>query len=57
MTRLLGVSEEPMKPLSHVKGLEFTPLPGKHNCRGFGGTFSVKMAQISEQMVDEKSRA
>ncbi|WNS75761.1 (Fe-S)-binding protein [Bacillus sp. DTU_2020_1000418_1_SI_GHA_SEK_038] len=54
MTRLLGVKEAPMKLLSHVKGLEFTELPGKHNCCGFGGTFSVKMSQISEQMVDEK---
>ena len=24
------------------------------NCCGFGGTFSVKMTPISEQMVDEK---
>ena len=29
-------------------------LPGKEQCCGFGGTFSVKMSQISEQMVDEK---
>ncbi|MFE8703596.1 (Fe-S)-binding protein [Cytobacillus sp. FJAT-54145] len=54
MTRLLGVKDAPMKLLSHVKGLEFTELPGKEKCCGFGGTFSVKMAQISEQMVDEK---
>ncbi|MDA1476470.1 (Fe-S)-binding protein [Bacillus changyiensis] len=54
MTRLLGVSDAPMKLLSHVKGLEFIPLPNKYNCCGFGGTFSVKMSQISEQMVDEK---
>jgi L-lactate dehydrogenase complex protein LldE len=54
MTRLLGVKEAPMILLKNVKGLEFTELPGKENCCGFGGTFSVKMAQISEQMVDEK---
>ncbi|MBS4220428.1 (Fe-S)-binding protein [Bacillus sp. FJAT-49711] len=54
MTRLLGVTEAPMKLLKNVKGLEFTELPGKHLCCGFGGTFSVKMSQISEQMVDEK---
>lgn len=54
MTRLLGVKAAPMKLLKQVKGLEFTELPGKQNCCGFGGTFSVKMAQISEQMVDEK---
>ncbi|MGN1401020.1 MAG: (Fe-S)-binding protein [Bacillus sp. (in: firmicutes)] len=54
MTRLLGVKEAPMKLLKNVEGLEFTPLPNAHNCCGFGGTFSVKMGQISEQMVDEK---
>lgn len=56
MTRLLGVKKAPMILLSNVKGLEFTELPGKEQCCGFGGTFSVKMAQISEQMVDEKVR-
>lgn len=54
MTRLLGVKEAPMKLLNKVKGLEFTELPGKEHCCGFGGTFSVKMGPISEQMVDEK---
>ncbi len=54
MTRLLGVKEAPMKLLQKVEGLEFTELPGKQNCCGFGGTFSVKMMEISEQMVDEK---
>ncbi|WP_071396781.1 (Fe-S)-binding protein [Bacillus tuaregi] len=54
MTRLLGVREAPIKLLKNVKGLEYIELPGKENCCGFGGTFSVKMGQISEQMVNEK---
>jgi L-lactate dehydrogenase complex protein LldE len=54
MTRLLGVKKAPMALLKNVTGLNFTELPGKEQCCGFGGTFSVKMAQISEQMVDEK---
>ncbi|AMA72988.1 MULTISPECIES: (Fe-S)-binding protein [Aneurinibacillus] len=56
MTRLLGVKEAPMKLLEHVEGLRVTPLPNAHDCCGFGGTFSVKMVPISEQMVDEKIR-
>jgi L-lactate dehydrogenase complex protein LldE len=56
MTRLLGVKEPPITLLKNVKGLKFTELPGKEQCCGFGGTFSVKMADISEQMVDEKVR-
>ncbi|HJV31306.1 MAG TPA: (Fe-S)-binding protein [Bacillales bacterium] len=56
MTRLLGVKEPPITLLKNVRGLKFTELPGKEQCCGFGGTFSVKMADISEQMVDEKVR-
>lgn len=54
MTRLLGVKEAPLKLLRHVKGLEMVDLPNRHDCCGFGGTFSIKMPKISEQMVDEK---
>ncbi|MCB6745837.1 (Fe-S)-binding protein, partial [Anaerostipes hadrus] len=53
-TRLLKVKDAPMKLLKHVDGLEFVPLPNALSCCGFGGTFSVKMSEISEQMVDEK---
>ena len=54
MTRLLGVKEAPIKLLENVKNLEYIPLPNAQNCCGFGGTFSVKMGDISKQMVDEK---
>lgn len=54
MTRLLGVKEAPLLLLKNVEGLEYVELPGKDRCCGFGGTFSVKMGNISGQMVDEK---
>ncbi|MCE4047590.1 MULTISPECIES: (Fe-S)-binding protein [Bacillaceae] len=54
MTRLLGVKDAPSKLLSQVDGLTVNPLPNSENCCGFGGTFSVKMGPISEQMVQEK---
>ncbi len=54
MTRLLGVKDAPIKLLKNVRGVDYTELPLKENCCGFGGTFSVKMGRISEQMVDEK---
>lgn len=57
MTRLLGVQHAPMTLLRNVEGLEVVELPLKENCCGFGGTFSVKMGKISEQMVDEKVRS
>lgn len=53
-SRLLGVKNEPMELLSHVRGLEFVPLPFAEDCCGFGGTFAVKMADISGAMVSEK---
>lgn len=56
MTRLLGVSNPPRQLLDNVEGLEIVPLSNYYDCCGFGGTFSVKMSKISEQMVDEKIR-
>jgi L-lactate dehydrogenase complex protein LldE len=54
MTRLLVTKDQPMKLLNNVAGLNCSTLPNKETCCGFGGTFSVKMVPISEQMVNEK---
>ncbi|WP_151737563.1 (Fe-S)-binding protein ['Paenibacillus yunnanensis' Narsing Rao et al. 2020] len=54
MTRLLGEKETPFQLLEQVEGLRLEPLKNSDNCCGFGGTFSVKMPEISAQMVDEK---
>ena len=56
MTRLLGVKDAPIRLLQNVEGLEYVELPGNERCCGFGGTFSVKMGNISGEMVDEKVR-
>ncbi len=55
MTRLLGVKDAPMQLLNHVKGVELVKLPHGEDCCGFGGTFAVKNAVISGQMVQEKA--
>lgn len=54
MTRGLEVREEPLKLLRAVKDLELVELPYARDCCGFGGTFAVKMAEISEAMLEEK---
>ncbi len=54
-TRLLGIKEEPQVLMRHVEGLELVPLPYAEDCCGFGGTFAVKMADISGAMVTEKA--
>ncbi|AOR65646.1 (Fe-S)-binding protein [Pectobacterium wasabiae] len=52
--RKLGVREEPIALLNHVQGLHLLPFKAEETCCGFGGTFSVKMAEISGEMVKEK---
>ncbi|QIW16663.1 hypothetical protein A4G20_10155 [Pasteurellaceae bacterium RH1A] len=52
--RKLGVKDEPLALLRNVKGLELEPIANQETCCGFGGTFSVKMAEISGEMVKEK---
>ncbi|MEK3993949.1 (Fe-S)-binding protein [Psychrobacillus sp. FSL K6-2365] len=54
MTRLLGAKEEPKLLLNNVDNLTIQPLTGQSQCCGFGGTFSVKMGDISAEMVKEK---
>ncbi len=38
----------------NVRGLELLTFAEQDTCCGFGGTFSVKMAEISGEMVKEK---
>ncbi len=53
--RGMEVVDQPEQMLRAVKGLRFVPLPNAEDCCGFGGTFSVKNPEISEEMVQEKS--
>lgn len=55
-TRLMGIKDEPLTLLQHIQGLEIVPLPEAQLCCGFGGTFSIKMPDISEAMVQEKAQ-
>lgn len=55
-SRLLGIDPYVHALLRNVKGLEYVELPNSKQCCGFGGTFSVKMPEISEAIVDEKAQ-
>ena len=55
--RELGVLEEPRGLLQHVEGLDLTDWKNEELCCGFGGTFSVKMPDVSVAMADEKIKA
>ncbi|MGF1757030.1 (Fe-S)-binding protein [Photobacterium sagamiensis] len=56
LIRKLGVREEPLRLLANVEGLEMLPIDNQETCCGFGGTFSVKMSEISGEIVKEKVR-
>ncbi len=55
--RELGLLEEPRKLLRGVGGLELLDWENEELCCGFGGTFAVKMPDVSTAMADEKIKA
>ncbi len=52
--RGLHVGDRPFRLLRKVRGLELLPLANLERCCGFGGTFSVKNAEVSTAMLDAK---
>lgn len=57
LTRGLGVVEPPLHLLRAVEGLECVEMSDADRCCGFGGTFAVKMAEVSSAMVEDKIAA
>jgi L-lactate dehydrogenase complex protein LldE len=55
--RALNLREQPLKLLRAVRGLELRPLPRSEECCGFGGTFSLKNADVSSAMLQDKAAA
>ncbi|WP_094604066.1 Lactate utilization protein A [Sporomusa silvacetica DSM 10669] len=54
--RFLNTDQYVRTLLTNVKEIDYIPLPHEEACCGFGGTFSVKLPEISEAMVDAKAR-
>lgn len=54
--RFIEVGDRPYRLLDAVEGLELVDLPNYEECCGFGGTFSVKMPEVSSAMVSDKVR-
>ena len=52
--RALGLGDRPFRLLAKVRGLELVPLANLDRCCGFGGTFSVKNAEVSSAMLSAK---
>lgn len=52
--RGLGVTDEPIRLLQKVQGLDYVPLERSDECCGFGGSFAVRYPGISGAMVTDK---
>ena len=54
--RELGVQVQPRKLLKSVEGLQLTEMADADVCCGFGGTFAVKYGEISNAIVEAKTK-
>ena len=52
--RELSIQSAPRRLLTHVRGLELREMSPAAECCGFGGTFSVKFAELSGAMARTK---
>lgn len=55
--RELGIRSSPRRLLANVRGLELREMQPAEECCGFGGTFSVKFAELSGAMARTKIEA
>ncbi len=53
--RELGIARQPRKLLNMVEGVEIKEMKDPDVCCGFGGTFCVKYADISNEIVGQKT--
>jgi L-lactate dehydrogenase complex protein LldE len=54
--RGLELGDRPLRLLRAVRGIDLVELPDAEECCGFGGTFSVKNADVSAAMLADKLR-
>lgn len=54
LLRELGIAEGPRRLIRAVRDVEYVELEAPETCCGFGGTFSVKYAEISNAILAEK---
>ena len=54
LRRGLGESQSPRTLLRNLEGAEFVELPASDECCGFGGSFAVRLPEVSSSIVDRK---
>lgn len=53
--RLLRLGDRQSRLLATVQGIDMAQLPEADQCCGFGGTFSMKNADVSSAMLEDKT--
>jgi len=54
LLRGLGESRSPRTLLRNIPGVDLVELPGSDECCGFGGSFSVRLPEVSTAILDKK---
>ena len=54
LLRGLHEAETPRDILRSLEGVEFVELPGADECCGFGGSFAVRLPEVSAQILAKK---
>ena len=54
LLRGLHEAETPRDILRSLEGVEFVELPGADECCGFGGSFAVRLPEVSSQILAKK---
>ena len=54
LLRGLHESESPRALLRNLRGVELVELPGSDECCGFGGSFSVRLPEVSTAILERK---
>ena len=54
LLRNLRIKEQPRRLLNRISGTEFVEMNDSDRCCGFGGSFSIKYADISAAMAEDK---
>ena len=54
--RSLHLGDLPLRLLRKVRGIDLVDMPDIDRCCGFGGTFAIKMGDLSAAMLSEKMK-
>jgi L-lactate dehydrogenase complex protein LldE len=54
--RSLHLGDEPLRLLRKVRGIDLVDMPNIDRCCGFGGTFAIKMGDVSAAMLTDKMK-